>query len=183
METTFALRTDRLLLRDFVPTDVERVHAFASEPEVTRFTEWFPRTIKESDAFVRERIEEARAPDRTAFELAVVTVADDLLVGSAAIWVESAVHRRGELGIALHPSVWGRGCATEAGRELIRFGFAKMGLQRVAATCHPDNVGCAQSMVKVGMRLEGHLRDHLRMSSGPRDSLLFAILPSDLPPP
>ncbi|MEU0572187.1 GNAT family N-acetyltransferase [Nonomuraea sp. NPDC005983] len=34
------LTTPRLLLRDFRASDHAAVHAFASDPEVTRYTDW-----------------------------------------------------------------------------------------------------------------------------------------------
>ncbi len=183
MEVTFPLCTDRLLLRDFVPVDVERVQAFAGDPEVTRFTHWGPNSIADSEAFVRAAAGQARDPARQAFDLAAVTRADDVLIGSAAIRVEDPAHRRGEIGMVFHRSAWGKGYATEALRALIRFGFDELGLRRIAATCHPDNLASAGALVKAGLRPEGRLRGHLQTRTGPRDSLLFAILPTDLPPP
>ncbi|GIG87799.1 N-acetyltransferase [Plantactinospora endophytica] len=168
------LRTNRLLLRDFDPSDEEAVHAFAGDPAVTRFTDWGPNTRADSGAFVRNCVAQAADPHRTAFNLAAV--AGDLLVGSVAIWVENATHRRGEIGFVFHPSVWNQGYATEAARELIRFGFAELGLHRIAATCHPDNTGSARALVKAGLHQEGRLRDHLLARDRWRDSLLFAVV-------
>ncbi|MFD0973484.1 GNAT family N-acetyltransferase [Plantactinospora endophytica] len=174
MSPVLPLRTNRLLLRDFDPSDEEAVHAFAGDPAVTRFTDWGPNTRADSGAFVRNCVAQAADPHRTAFNLAAV--AGDLLVGSVAIWVENATHRRGEIGFVFHPSVWNQGYATEAARELIRFGFAELGLHRIAATCHPDNTGSARALVKAGLHQEGRLRDHLLARDRWRDSLLFAVV-------
>ncbi len=47
--------------------------------------------------------------------------------------------------------LWGGGYTTEAVRALLQFGFAGMGLHRIWAACHPDNVGSRRVMEKCGM--------------------------------
>ncbi len=174
-----SLRTERLLLRAFQLDDVERVHEYASDPVVTRFTDWGPNSIADTRAFVGESVQEAGEADRQSFTFAAVTEQDDTLVGTVAIWVEDAGHRRGELGAVFHRSVWNRGYATEAFRELVRFGLDELRLERIAATCHPENTGSARALTKAGLRAEGRMRGHLRTRDGRRDSLLFAILSTD----
>ncbi|WP_199853694.1 GNAT family N-acetyltransferase [Plantactinospora sp. BB1] len=174
MSALLRLRTPRLLLRDFDPSDEAAVHAFAGDPVVTRYTDWGPNTPAESAAFVRGCVAQAADPHRTAFNLAAV--ADGVLVGSVAVWVENVTHRRGEIGFVFHPSVWNRGYATEAARELVRFGIAELGLHRISATCHPENIGSARVLGKAGLRQEGRLRDHLLARGRWRDSLLFAVV-------
>ena len=103
-------------------------------------------------------------------------MSENKLVGSVALWVESEQHRRGELGFVFSPAVWNQGLATEAARELIRFGFAELGLHRISATCHPDNAASARTLVKAGMSQEGRLQHHLLARGHWRDSLLFAVV-------
>ncbi|MEV4760376.1 GNAT family N-acetyltransferase [Micromonospora sp. NPDC049559] len=170
------LHTTRLLLREFAPADHPPVHAFASDPRVTRFTDWGPNTPEETTTFLREVTHDARALPRTRFGLAVVERAEGLLVGSIELRVTSAAHRRGTLGYALAPSRWGRGYATEAAAALLRYGFDGLGLHKINATCDPDNLGSARVLAKIGMRPEGHLRDQVRTRDGWRDRLLFAAL-------
>lgn len=40
------IRGERLVLRDFVLSDEDAVHAFAGDPVVTRFTDWGPTRWK-----------------------------------------------------------------------------------------------------------------------------------------
>ncbi|MGL5858149.1 MAG: GNAT family N-acetyltransferase [Angustibacter sp.] len=174
MSPVLPLRTERLVLRDFDPSDEEAVHAFAGDPAVTRFTGWGPNTPADSRTFVRDCAAQAADPHRMVFNLAAV--AGGVLVGSVAVWVENATHRRGEIGFVFHPSVWNRGYATEAAQELIRFGFVELGLHRIAATCHPENAGSVRALTKAGLRQEGRLRDHLLARGRWRDSLLFAVV-------
>jgi [ribosomal protein S5]-alanine N-acetyltransferase len=167
---------ERLTLREFEASDEEALHAFASDPEVTRFTTWGPNTPADTRAFLDEVRDQARSAERSRFALAAVDSATGHLLGSAELFVESREHLRGELGWVFDPAYWGRGYATEATRILLRFGFDDLGLHRIAATCHPDNAASARVLEKAGMTFEGRMRGHMRVREGWRDSLLFAAV-------
>jgi ribosomal-protein-alanine N-acetyltransferase len=46
----------------------------------------------------------------------------------------------------------------ELAKAIINFGFKKLNLHRIFATCHPDNIGSAKVMEKIGMQ-KGKWRD------------------------
>lgn len=174
------LTTKRLLLRDFVPSDVDAAHAFASDPEVTRYTDWGPNDVETTRAFVRASVAQTRERDRGEFNLAAVRRASGAVIGVVAVGVTSQRHHRGELGFVFHRDHWSQGYATEAAGLLLRFGFDHLALRRMEATCHPDNIGSARVLEKIGMRLEGRLRSHKLVGRQWRDSLLYAAVDDDL---
>lgn len=176
MEPVPTLQGERLTLREFEAADEAPLHAFVSDAEVTRFTTWGPNTPADTRAFLDDVIEEARSAQRNRYTLAAVDSSTGLLLGSVELSVESREHLRGELGWVFDPAQWGRGYATEATRVLMRFGFEDLGLHRIAATCHPDNVASARVLEKAGMTFEGRMRDHMRVRGGWRDSLLYAAV-------
>ena len=55
---------------------------------------------------------------------------------------------------------WGKGYATEAATEVIRYGFEGCGLRRIFAGCFARNVASGRVLQKVGMQAEGTLRRH-----------------------
>jgi RimJ/RimL family protein N-acetyltransferase len=67
-----------------------------------------------------------------------------------------------EVGWTLHPDVWGRGLATEAGAESLRFGFEQAGLDRVVSMTLPGNVRSRRVMEKLGLTYVGQTfwREH-----------------------
>jgi [ribosomal protein S5]-alanine N-acetyltransferase len=69
---TLALKSPRLLLRDFTLEDWQDVHAYASQPEACRFQAWGPNTPEESRAYVEGVVALMQARPRTGFHLAVV---------------------------------------------------------------------------------------------------------------
>jgi RimJ/RimL family protein N-acetyltransferase len=71
---------------------------------------------------------------------------------------------------------WGRGLATEAAREIARFGFEELGLHRIWSWCVADNAASARVLVKLGMRLEGRALEVEWYKGRWWDQLTFAIL-------
>jgi len=98
------------------------------------------------------------------------------VIGDASIGIESVRNKRAEIGFTLRRDNWGRGLATEASLLLLAFGFDQLGMHRIAATSHPDNVASHRVLEKIGMAPEGRIRDHLFFNGAWQDSLTFAIL-------
>jgi len=168
------LTTERLLLRAFAPDDVEAVHAYAGDPEVCRYTDWGPNTPDQSAAFVDE-LQAASAAEQADSLTWAVTAAGNV-VGACSVTVTSRQHRRGVMGYVLAHTHWGQGYATEAAAAVLRFAREELGLQRVEATCRPDNVASQRVLRKIGMQREGLLRSHMLIRGRHVDSLLFSAV-------
>jgi RimJ/RimL family protein N-acetyltransferase len=50
---------------------------------------------------------------------------------------------------------WGQGLATEVGRELLRWGFEELGLERIHGVANLENVASQAVLRKLGMAHEG----------------------------
>jgi ribosomal-protein-alanine N-acetyltransferase len=166
------LRTERLVLREFRLDDQDAAHRYGSDEQVTRHTTWGPNSLTDTANYLGEVVRRASIEPRTSFILAVVTL-DGELIGAAHLKFTDAEHRQGELGYVLAKDSWGFGYATEVARRLIAFGFDELGMERIMATCHPENLASARVLVKAGMRLEGTPRDHLQVRGVWRDSQRF----------
>jgi [ribosomal protein S5]-alanine N-acetyltransferase len=71
---------------------------------------------------------------------------------------------------------WGRGYATEAAAEVIRYGFEECGLQRIFAGCFLRNPASGRVLEKVGMQREGTLRRHQMKWGEPLDIAFYGLL-------
>jgi RimJ/RimL family protein N-acetyltransferase len=125
-------------------------------------------------AFLAETALEAALVGRRTFTLAITSKADGTVIGSVAVWEVSAAHRRAELGFVVNPKSQGRGYASEAGSAVLGLAFARLGAQRVQATCRPENSASASVLTKIGMVEEGRMRAHMVIRGTAVDSLLFA---------
>ena len=170
------IQTKRLVLRDFNEDDWEAVHEYASDPEVVRYMEWGPNTEEETRNFIKRAISHQNEKPRRNFTLAIVLKSEGKLIGGCGIVVSDPENRQGYIGYCLNRNFWGRGYATEVAEALVKFGFERLNLHRIFATCDPKNLASARVLEKVGMKLEGHLREHKLAKGKWKDSLLYAIL-------
>jgi ribosomal-protein-alanine N-acetyltransferase len=153
------LRTDRLTLRDFVPADFDAIHAYASDPDVTRFMFHGVRTVADTQDYLDRTIAAQKADPRVVWELAVVDNASGFLVGACDLTCET--DREGDLGFIFAKDVWGRGFATEAACAMVRAGFEQLGLARIFATCDVSNGASARVLEKAGLTRAATLERHM----------------------
>ena len=59
-----------------------------------------------------------------------------------------------EVGYNMSERFWGRGYGTECALHWLSYGFDNLGLTRIVAIAHPDNVGSWRIMEKCGMTFE-----------------------------
>jgi len=90
------------------------------------------------------------------------------------LWVP--VHSLAEIAIALSGEYWGKGLMTEAVKEVIKYGFEKMNLNRIYARCFMENIGSQKVLEKVGMKFEGILREQMFIKSKFSDMKIYSIL-------
>ncbi len=170
------LTTDRLILRDFVAHDWKAVLAYQQNPLYLRYYEWTERTPEAVRAFVQMFIDHQNQDPRIKFQFAVTLKSTGQLIGNCGVRRESAEACEGDMGYELDPDHWGKGYATEAARAVVKFGFTQIGLHRLSAYCVADNIGSAHVLEKLGMRLEGHLREDRYYKNRWWDTLIYAIL-------
>ena len=171
----FPLETERLRLREFRQSDLDDVHAYGSDPLVSRFMDWGPNTPEVSQEFLARQLASQAAWPRPDVSLAVQLKATDEVVGSIRLWLVDAPNRTAELGYSLSRTVWRQGIATEAAGAMLGAGFRTLELHRIVATCDVRNRGSWGVMRKLGMRREGRMRQDRRIKGGWRDTYLYAL--------
>lgn len=170
------LTTGRLVLRDFVGDDWPAVLAYQNDPRYLRFYAWTRRTPEDAQAFVARFIAQQEREPRLKFQLAITLPATSQLIGNAGIRIKTAGGHEADIGYELDPQHWGCGYASEAARALVQFGFEELHLRRISAHCLAENAASARVLAKLGMRLEGRLRDSEHSKGRYWDTLHYAIL-------
>ena len=171
------LHTDRLTLREFVPEDAKEVQRLVGDREVAR-------TLPVPHPYEDGMAEEWIASHRPAFEAAQsVTLAVDLredgaLIGCISLLL-NARDQNAELGFWIGAPYWGRGYATEAAKEVLRYGFEDLGLHRVHASHLGNNPASGKVLQKAGMSYEGTRPEHFERWGEFHDGVLYGSLVSD----
>ncbi|UHQ22493.1 GNAT family N-acetyltransferase [Lysobacter sp. 5GHs7-4] len=171
------LRGERIALRGPRDEDADALFALFSEPQVMRY--WSRPAMRGRDE-ARALIDNIREgqQQRTMFNW-VIADAADVAVGSCTLFQFDAVHRRAELGYALHPSQWGRGIAREAASLTLDWAFDGLGLHRVDAGIDPDNDASRALLHRLGFVTEGRQRESFFVGDRVTDSELLGLLAAD----
>ncbi len=153
---TPTLETDRLRLRPYCDADIPALLPLIGTREVAATTLRIPHPYTEQDA--RAFLDSIQS-DHEA-RLAITLRSDGRLMGGIGLVIQEP-HQHAELGYWLGASYWGRGYATEAAREMLRYGFDDLRLHRIFASYFEGNTASARVLQKIGMRHEGVQREHV----------------------
>lgn len=172
------LHTERLALRAFVTVDAPRVQQLAGEREIAATTLLIPHPY--GDGVAEEWI--AAMPDNVAagrsYEYAITIRETGELIGATGFRLRSD-WEQAELGYWIGVPYWGNGYATEAAREMVRFGFEELGLHRIFAAVFANNPASARVLQKAGLSYEGRHRGSVKKWDEFLDTDSYAILSSD----
>lgn len=179
--TPFApVRTERLLLRTHVASDLDDLLAYHSRPDVARYLLDPPWTPERARAAVAERLLRTGL-DASPRELALAVEYQGRVIGDVSLWATDATGAKGEIGWTFHPDVAGRGFATEAAAAVLELGFARYGMHRITAQMDARNTASAALCERLGMQREGLLRQEWWSKGEWTDTLVHGALASDRP--
>jgi len=152
------ITTERLVLRRWrAPEHTPALAAVNAEPEAMRFLNGGVPLTPAQSAAQSERF--SAHWDQHGFGLWAIEAAGDC-VGFTGLchplWFPAFAHEV-EAGWRLHPSAWGKGYATEAGRAALVAGFEHLGPERVIALIDEGNEASMRVATRLGMAPAGEL--------------------------
>ncbi len=165
------LQTKRLTLRPYTASDIPELLPLIGAREVAATTLRIahPYTKEDAKAFLRL----TKDPDK--IWLAITLRPDGNQIGGIGLRVDGQ-HKHAELGYWLGLQYWGKGYATEASHEMIRYGFEELGMHRIFATHFKHNPASGRILQKLGMKYEGCQREHLLKWGQFVDSEMYGVL-------
>jgi ribosomal-protein-alanine N-acetyltransferase len=170
------LQTSRLLLRDPRESDFDAVHAYASDPEVVRYTSFGPNTEDETRAFLTACAQETATLPRRAHTFAVIERRSQQLIGGCGLAVSDATGQQLALGYCFSRAAWHQGYGKETAAELTRFGFEVLGAHRMWALVFVENKPSARILEGLGYRCEGLGKETMFARGAWHDVFTFALL-------
>ncbi len=171
------LTTERLVLRDYIKEDWERIHIYGADPDFSKYEYWGPNTIEDTKKFVDEMVTQSLLQPRYKFDVAICLKESGILIGGTGIRRETEQSHVANLGWAVNPEFQNKGNATEAARALIEFGFKTLKLSVIYATCDTRNAASYKVMEKLGMKRVGFIKGTKEVKGHIRDSYRYEILP------
>lgn len=154
-----------VVIRPLTPADAPAVQTLASAYEVALNTLMIPHPYP--DGAAEQWI--ANAGDHT-----FAIDAGGEFVGATGLMMKE--DELAEIGYWIGVPYWGRGYASEAARQLIRYGFEECGLQRIFAAHFARNPASGKVLANAGMTREGTLRRHVKKWGEYLDVHFYGIL-------
>ncbi len=144
------LNTERLVLRPWSRGDLDELSVIFADPRVW----WFPfrRAFRrdETEDFLMRQLVEWKQQGWGLWAVAC----DDRLIGYVGFALPTflpEVMPVPEIGWRLHPSYWGQGLASEAGRAVLAYGFGHLRFKEVVSIYEPQNLASGRVMERLGM--------------------------------
>ena len=172
------LDTPRLRLRKLTMRDAQDIFDYSRDPQVEKHVLWDAhRSVGESRAYLRYMLRKYRMGEPASWGIELKSTGR--IIGTIGyMWIQSE-NAAAEVGYSLSRAYWGQGIMTEALREVIRYGFLGLRLNRIEAQHETGNPASGAVMRKCGMAKEGTLRQRLFNKGKYVDVDMYSILRGD----
>ena len=172
------LETPRLRLRKLNMRDAQDIFDYSQDPQVARFVLWEAQTsLSDARSYIRYMLRKYRLGEPASW--GIEWKETQKIIGTIGfMWIQRD-NAAAEVGYSLSRAYWNRGIMTEALREILRYGFRSMNLNRIEAQHETENPASGAVMRKCGMQREGTLRQRLLNKGRFVDVDLYAILRRD----
>jgi [ribosomal protein S5]-alanine N-acetyltransferase len=145
---------ERIVLRRFRASDVERFQAYRCDPDVGRYQGWTAMDDAGAAAFIAEMAVAPIGLRGVWFQMAVADKANDALMGDIGIGLDKERAGVAEIGFSMAPAAQGRGLGTEAVRSALALLFESGIVDVVEGITDARNAPSIQLLERVGMRIE-----------------------------
>ncbi|WP_081756682.1 GNAT family N-acetyltransferase [Gorillibacterium massiliense] len=170
------METERLIVRQFDPSDWIDLYEYLSQENVLKYE---PGSVSNEEDCKRMATERSQGNHFWA----VCLKETNKLIGH--VYFEQKEPKEfltWEIGYIFNPAYYGKGYATEACQKLLKIGFEELGAHRVMALCNPENAPSWRLLERLLMRREGFFKKEVyfnKTESGQpiwQDTYQYAIL-------
>ena len=169
------LTTERLLLRQLTPDDVEEVYEIRSDPETMRY---IPRPLAKTreDAMAHIDMISKALLNNESVVWAIALKENNKLIGIICLLRFQLEHFRTELGYILHPAFHRQGIMNEAVKPVIEYAFNVLKFHSIEAVIDPENLASEQLLIKNHFVKEAHLKENEYYDGRFLDSVIYSLL-------
>jgi RimJ/RimL family protein N-acetyltransferase len=149
------LKTERLVLRNFIDSDLEPFFAYRNDPAVAKYQGWgIPYPREKAEAFVSSMKERTALKQDGWIQFAIALKDTNELIGDVGCYIKKEDIRQARIGFTIAAEHWRKGYISEAIPYLLDYLFEDMDIHRVVADCDVDNAASYRTLEKLGFRRE-----------------------------
>jgi ribosomal-protein-alanine N-acetyltransferase len=160
------LQTERLVLRQLVPEDVNDITALRNNELVNLHLDRQTTTTEEALLFIN-KIDKSISNNQSIYWV-IALKENNFLIGTICYWNIVAEKDIAEIGYELHPDYHGKGIMQQAMALVINFGFNTMQLKMITAFTLPANIASVKSLEKNNFKVDttGKFTDEFDKTTG-----------------
>ena len=169
------LASERLLLRQITPGDVNEIFALRSDPETMKY---IPRPLVTSmdEAINHIEIIQDKTEKNEGINWAITLKGSSKMIGIIGHYRVKWEHFRSEIGYMLLPEYQGKGIISEAIQLMINYGFYEMQMHSLEAIIDPKNTASAKVLEKNNFVREAHFLQNEFYDGKFLDTVIYSIL-------
>jgi [ribosomal protein S5]-alanine N-acetyltransferase len=142
------LTTPRLILQPLTKKDIKEIIPLLLEKEILKGTD-LPSTYSAGDVYKHvQAFTKKKQPEGIAF--VIREKLSGTLIGEIDFILNLDIYDGG-IGYWIGTPYWNKGYATEAVKKVLKFGFQKLGLETIWASCKCKNKASVKVLEKIGM--------------------------------
>jgi len=151
------VQTARLVLRNFIDSDLESFLAYRNDLEVAKYQGWgLPYPREKGEDFIAFMKERTALKQGGWIQFAIALKDTDELIGDLGCYIKEDDIRQARIGFTIAAKHWRKGYISEVIPCLLEYLFEDMDIHRVVADCDVDNVASYRTLEKLGFRREAH---------------------------
>ena len=169
------LETERLILRQLSPHDIQDLFEYFSLDEVMEYYDLAPfKTAEDARQIIQHFNSEFEKGK--GFRWALQLKSTGKVIGTCGYHNWHREHFRAEIGYELNPLFWRKSYMKEAILPILTFGFESMRLHRVDAFTDPANRSSEHLLHSVNFKDEGILKDYFFEKGKFVDAKIFGLI-------
>ncbi len=145
----------RVLLREFVDSDVGALLAIHADPRLLRYYAPEVGTRDHARLLVDMFMRWANEHPRDNIQIAIVDLDSNAVLGSCGVRRKGCPEGQAEFGIGIDANWWGRGIAHQAATLILRFGFTELALREIRGVAVSENDAVTRFASRLGFRSTG----------------------------
>ena len=150
------LRTPRLVLRRFRPTDAPAFQAYRADPDVARYQGWDTTySLDDAESFMIAIAQTSPGTPGEWFQFAVTSVSTGLLIGDVGLRTDAEDSQPPELGVTLSAEHQGNGYATEMAASVVAYAFETLAATAIRAITDARNQPSIRLLERLGFLRTG----------------------------
>ena len=148
------LKSERFVLREVKEQDYLALFEIYSDEDAVKYQQMGAmKTIEQAQKAVQAFLQGFK--NRKFIRWCIATKKNDTVIGLITLHHFDIWNSQSEIGFMLNKRYWGQNIMGEVAHEIIRFAFAIIGLHRIEALIHPNNIASIKLSEKLGFQIEG----------------------------